>query len=95
MGVEDMQENNSTRVTASHFARCDLDWFKKNMVERTEDTLMDCQSWAPVAYDKNGPTTLHVHRAIAKKIEIWYRVSYTKSDAVFEKRIEYPAGVHT
>ena len=82
--MSDMEQKlDNTKTNESvHFARCNLNWFEENMA----------QPWEAVAWDAYGPTVLEVHRLIAKKKEVWYRVSFTKSDAIFEKRLEYPEG---
>lgn len=93
MGIEDMWENDQVNNSEapSHFARCNLSWFKENMNQGSEGHT--AQTWTPVAWDSSGASIIKVHRAIAKKVEVWYRVSSSKSDAIFEKRIEYPEGV--
>lgn len=61
-------------------ARCNLKWFKENMTQ-------------PIEYlelDSNGPKVIRIHRLIAKKIELWHRISHTKSDAMFELKAIYP-----
>jgi hypothetical protein len=80
-------ENEKSNVDIQ-FARCTLKWFQENMNQGSGP-----QTWQPTAWDKNGATIITVHRAIAKRVEVWYRISFTSNDAVFEKRLEFPEGM--
>ncbi len=90
MGIEDMQDNEqiNNSKSSSLFARCDLSWFKANLAHDGNG-----QRWEIEEYDPHGPTVIKVHRTLAKRVEWWYRISYTKTDGTFEKRMEYPEGV--
>jgi hypothetical protein len=61
-------------------ARCNLKWFRENMTQPIEY----------LSHDNIGPTVIRIHRLIAKKVELWYRISHTKSDAMFELRAIHP-----
>lgn len=92
--IEDMLENDQANAnkSADHFARCNMSWFEENMVQQKPNSEARGQTWEPKAWDSNGITVIQVNRAIAKRVEVWFRVSFTKSDAIYEKRLEYPEG---
>lgn len=81
-------------MNAKHFARCNLSWFKDNMIRNygPPPAYGNKQSWTVLETDSIGPTQIRVDRGIAKRVEFWYRISIEGKDSVFEKRLEYPEG---
>lgn len=94
--LEDMIDNDQANRSKEKNlnARCSLEWFEKNIPQWTGGDMSKLQTWHPVSWDKSGPSIIQVNRGISQRVEVWYRVTTSKShsETIFEKRLDYPRG---